>query len=290
MTQPFAADRNPDPAPGLAMQAIGLTKHYGQVVALEGADFELARGEILAVVGDNGAGKSTLVKVLAGALIADSGQVYLDGAPVRFSSPLEARLAGIETVYQELAVAAQLDIAQNMFLGRELRKPGVLGAVLRQLDKKRMRQQAAEQMHDLGVRVQSIRQAIETLSGGQRQAVAVARAAAWGRKVVLLDEPTAALGVRETHQVLDLIRRVRERGLSVVLISHSMAEVFAIADRIHIHRLGQRAALVSPKTTAMSEVVAVMTGAMPPDAVMSAALAPAGTASLSPEGLSSGVL
>ncbi|MEA2803019.1 MAG: fructose transport system ATP-binding protein, partial [Rhodospirillaceae bacterium] len=154
--------------------------------------------------------------------------------------------------------------------------PGVLGSVLRQLDKKRMRRQAAEQMHNLGVRVQSIRQAIETLSGGQRQAVAVARAAAWGRKVVMLDEPTAALGVRETHQVLDLIRRVRERGLAVVLISHSMTEVFAIADRIHIHRLGRRAAIVSPKTTVMSDVVAVMTGALPSDAVISAALAPAG--------------
>jgi fructose transport system ATP-binding protein len=263
-------------APGLAMQAIGLTRHYGQVVAMDGADFELARGEILAVVGDNGAGKSTLIKALAGALVPDSGQVYLDGEPVRFSSPLEARLAGIETVYQDLAVATQLDIAQNMFLGRELRKPGVLGAIFRQLDKKRMRQQAAEQMHNLGVQVQSIRHAIETLSGGQRQAVAVARAAAWGRKVVMLDEPTAALGVRETHQVLDLIRRLRERGRSVVLISHSMPEVFAIADRIHVHRLGRRAAIVSPKTTAMSDVVALMTGALSSDAAMSAALAPAG--------------
>jgi fructose transport system ATP-binding protein len=270
MTPVFAAD------PSLAMQAIGLTKHYGQVVAMEGADFELARGEILAVVGDNGAGKSTLIKALAGALIPDSGQVYIDGEPVRFSSPLDARLVGIETVYQELALATQLDITQNMFLGRETRKPGVLGSVLRQLDKKRMRQQAAEQMHNLGIRVQSIRQAIETLSGGQRQAVAVARAAAWGRKVVILDEPTAALGVRETHQVLDLIRRVREHGLSVVLISHSMPEVFAIADRIHIHRLGRRTAIVSPKTTVMSDVVAVMTGALPSDAVVSAALAPAG--------------
>ena len=255
----------------LAMQAIGLTKHFGQVVAMEGADFELARGEILAVVGDNGAGKSTLIKALAGALIPDSGQVYLDGEPVRFSSPLDARLAGIETVYQELAVASQLDIAQNMFLGREVRKPGVLGSVLRQLDKKHMRQQAAEQMHNLGIRVQSIRQAVETLSGGQRQAVAVARAAG---KVVILDEPTAALGVRETHQVLDLIRRVREHGISVVLISHSMPEVYAIADRIHIHRLGRRAAIVSPKTTVMSDVVAVMTGALASDAVVSASLAP----------------
>jgi fructose transport system ATP-binding protein len=267
MTPPVAAD------PDLAMQAIGLTKHYGQVVAMEGADFELARGEILAVVGDNGAGKSTLIKALAGALLPDAGVVFLDGEQIRFASPLDARLAGIETVYQELAVATQLDIAQNMFLGRELRKPGVLGAVLRQLDKKRMRRQAAEQMQNLGIRVQSVRQAVETLSGGQRQAVAVARAAAWGRKVVILDEPTASLGVRETHQVLDLIRQVREHGISVVLISHSMPEVFAIADRIHIHRLGRRAAIVNPKTTAMSDVVAVMTGALPPDTVESAALA-----------------
>lgn len=139
-----------------------------------------------------------------------------------------------------------------------------------------MRQRAAEQMHNLGIRVQSIRQAIETLSGGQRQAVAVARAAAWGRKVVILDEPTASLGVRETHQVLELIRRVREHGLSVVLISHSMPEVFAIADRIHIHRLGRRAAIVSPQTTGMSDVVAVMTGALAPEALVFAARAPAG--------------
>jgi fructose transport system ATP-binding protein len=265
---------------GLAMQAIGLTKHYGHIVAMEGADFELARGEILAVVGDNGAGKSTLIKALTGALIPDSGQVYIDGEPVRFSSPLDARLAGIETVYQELAVATQLDIAQNMFLGRELRKRGVLGSVLRQLDKKRMRRQAAEQMHNLGIRVQSIRQPIETLSGGQRQAVAVARAAAWGRKVVILDEPTASLGVRETQQVLDLIGRVREQGISVVFISHSMPEVFAVADRIHIYRLGRRAAVVSRKTIAMSDVVAVMTGALPADAVVSAALAPAGVSGI----------
>ena len=189
MTPAFAADPNPD---GSRCKRPASPNITGRSSPWKAPISSSSSGEILAVVGDNGAGKSTLIKVLAGALIADSGQVYLDGEPVRFSSPLEARLAGIETVYQELAVAAQLDIAQNMFLGRELRKPGVLGAVLRQLDKKRMRRQAAEQMHALGVRVQSIRQAIETLSGGQRQAVAVARAAAWGRKVVMLDEPTAA--------------------------------------------------------------------------------------------------
>ena len=264
------------PNPSLAMQAIGLTKRYGQVVALAHADFELAKGEILAVVGDNGAGKSSLIRALTGAVMPDDGAVYLDGREVHFKTPLNARLAGIETVYQELAVATQLNIAQNLFLGREMRKPGIAGTLFRRLDKKRMRQQAAEHMRDLGIRIQSIHQKVETLSGGQRQAVAVARAAAWGRKVVILDEPTAALGVRETHQVLDLIRRVRDQGLSVLLISHSMPDVFEIADRIHIHRLGRRATVVSPKTTSMSDVVGVMTGALKPDAVRSALVRPEG--------------
>jgi fructose transport system ATP-binding protein len=265
---------NPASAPKpLVMQAFGLTKRFGHVVAMDGADFELAEGEILAVVGDNGAGKSSLIRALTGAVVPDSGEIRLDGEPVHFRSPLDARLAGIETVYQELAVATELDIAQNLFLGRELRKSGVLGTVFRQLDKSHMRQQAARQMENLGIRVQSIRQKVETLSGGQRQAVAVARAAAWGRRVVILDEPTAALGVRETRQVLDLIRRVREQGLSVVLISHSMPDVLAIADRIHIHRLGRRATIVDPKVTSMNDVVAIMTGAMSPQDAQSAILA-----------------
>jgi fructose transport system ATP-binding protein len=257
-------------SPPLVMQAVGLTKRYGHVVALDRADFELATGEILAVIGDNGAGKSCLIKALTGALIPDAGVVYLDGKQVHFKTPLSARLAGIETVYQELAVAPQLNIMQNLFLGREIRRSGLAGMLFRRLDKKRMRQQAAEHMCNLGIRIQSINQKVETLSGGQRQAVAVARAAAWGRKVVILDEPTAALGVRETHQVLDLIRRVRERGLTVLLISHNMPDVFAIADRIHIHRLGRRVAVVDAKTTSMGDVVAVMTGALKPDAVQSA--------------------
>ncbi|MCX5579661.1 ATP-binding cassette domain-containing protein [Kaistia terrae] len=264
---------NTQPTTPLAMQATGLTKRYGHVVALDGADFELAKGEILAVVGDNGAGKSSLIKVLTGATIPDSGTVFVDGAEVHFKNPLSARLAGIETVYQELAVATQLNIAQNLFLGRELRKPGLRGQIFRQLDKSRMRQQAADHMKNLGIRIQSINQKVETLSGGQRQAVAVARAAAWGKRVVILDEPTAALGVRETNQVLNLITRVRDQGLSVVLISHSMPDVFQIADRIHIHRLGRRAVVVSPKTTSMSDVVAVMTGALPADAVQSSLIA-----------------
>ncbi len=256
--------------PPLVMRAAGLTKLYGHVVALDKADFELAKGEILAVVGDNGAGKSSLIKALTGALIPDKGAVYLEGELVNFHTPLSSRLAGIETVYQDLAVATELNITQNLFLGREMRKAGLAGRLFRQLDKKRMRQQAAEHMRNLGIRIQSINQKVETLSGGQRQAVAVARAAAWGRKVVILDEPTAALGVRETRQVLDLIRRVRDQGLSVVLISHSMPDVFAIADRIHIHRLGRRAAVVRPSTSTMNEVVAVMTGALDPEAVQSA--------------------
>jgi len=266
-----------EPSTGLVMQAVGLTKRYGHVVALDGADFELAKGEILAVVGDNGAGKSSLIKVLTGATIPDSGSVFVDGKPVHFKNPLSARLAGIETVYQELAVATQLNIAQNLFLGRELRKPGLRGRILRQLDKSGMRQQAADHMKNLGIRIQSINQKVETLSGGQRQAVAVARAAAWGKRVVILDEPTAALGVRETNQVLNLITRVRDQGLSVVLISHSMPDVFQIADRIHIHRLGRRAVVVSPKATSMSDVVAVMTGALPPDKVQSSLIATGAT-------------
>jgi len=266
-----------EPSTELVMQAVGLTKRYGHVVALDGADFELAKGEILAVVGDNGAGKSSLIKVLTGATIPDSGSVFVDGKPVHFKNPLSARLAGIETVYQELAVATQLNIAQNLFLGRELRKPGLRGQILRQLDKSAMRQQAADHMKNLGIRIQSINQKVETLSGGQRQAVAVARAAAWGKRVVILDEPTAALGVRETNQVLNLITRVRDQGLSVVLISHSMPDVFQIADRIHIHRLGRRAVVVSPKTTSMSDVVAVMTGALPPDKVQSSLIATGAT-------------
>ncbi|QKJ85060.1 fructose transport system ATP-binding protein [Paramixta manurensis] len=263
-----------DTTSSIVMRASGLVKRYGHVVALNGADFELAQGEILAVVGDNGAGKSSLIKALTGALIPDEGHIYLNDREVNFNNPLSSRLSGIETVYQELAVATQLNITQNLFLGRELRKPGLRGALLRQLDKKGMRQQAEDHMRNLGIRIQSIDQKVETLSGGQRQAVAVARAAAWGKRVVILDEPTAALGVRETNQVLDLITRIRDRGLSVVLISHSMPNVFQIADRIHIHRLGRRASVVSPATTSMSDVVAIMTGALAADAVSSALIIP----------------
>jgi fructose transport system ATP-binding protein len=248
-----------DPRP--VLEARGLVKRYGHVTALDGADFELFPGEILAVIGDNGAGKSTLIKALSGALIPDEGEILLDGELVHFHSPLDARRAGIETVYQDLAVAPALDIASNMFLGRERRRPMPFGSVLRMIDKGAMRREAWRHLSQLKIGVQSLTQAVENLSGGQRQGVAVARAAAWARRVVIMDEPTAALGVKETRQVLDLILRVREGGLPVILISHDMPHVFELADRIHIMRLGKRVAVASPRTHSMPEAVAIMTGA-----------------------------
>ena len=246
----------------LVMQAKGLVKRYGQVTALDGADFELRAGEILAVIGDNGAGKSSLIKALSGATIPDEGEIFLDGKQIHFRSPIDARRAGIETVYQDLAVAPAMTIAENLFLGREIRRPGVLGSVFQMIDKKKMLEESIARMNDLKVGIRSMTQAVETLSGGQRQCVAVARAAAFAQHVVIMDEPTAALGVKEGNMVLELIRRVRDKGLPVILISHNMPHVFEIADRIHIARLGKRAAVVNPKKISMSDTVAVMTGAM----------------------------
>ena len=246
----------------LVMQAKGLVKRYGQVTALDGADFELRAGEILAVIGDNGAGKSSLIKALSGATVPDEGEILLDGQRIQFKSPIDARRAGIETVYQDLAVAPAMTIAENLFLGRELRRPGLLGSALRMLDKKKMLEESVARMAELKVGIRSMTQAVETLSGGQRQCVAVARAAAFARHVVIMDEPTAALGVKEGNMVLELIRRVRDKGLPVILISHNMPHVFEIADRIHIARLGKRAAVVNPQKISMSDTVAVMTGAM----------------------------
>ncbi|GIH90262.1 ATP-binding cassette domain-containing protein [Planobispora siamensis] len=248
------------------LQARGLVKRYGHVTALDGADFDLMAGEVLAVIGDNGAGKTSLIKALTGALQPDEGEIMLDGRPVRFRDPLDARRNGIETVYQDLAVAASLDIASNMFLGREARRPGFLGRVFRLLDHRRMREESARHMAELKIGLRSLTQPVESLSGGQRQGVAVARAVAWARHVVVMDEPTAALGVKESGQVLDMIRRVRDRGLPVVLISHNMPHVFEIADRIHVQRLGRRVAQIKPGEHSMAEVVAIMTGALRLDA------------------------
>jgi fructose transport system ATP-binding protein len=245
----------------LVIEARNLVKRYGHVTALDGANFELRRGEILGVIGDNGAGKSTLIKALSGALIPDDGEMFLDGEPVRFGSPMDARRQGIETVYQDLAVAPAMTITENLFLGREIHRRGVLGSLLRLLDKKKMNAEAIAHLRDLQVGIGSTKQSVETLSGGQRQGVAVARAAAFARHVVIMDEPTAALGVKESNMVLNLIRRVRDRGLPVILVSHNMPHVFEVADRIHIQRLGRRAALVKASEIKMADAVAIMTGA-----------------------------
>jgi fructose transport system ATP-binding protein len=260
-------------ATGLVMQARGLVKRFGHVTALDHTDFELREREILAVIGDNGAGKSTLIKALSGALTPDAGEIRLDGRVVHFRSPMDARRAGIETVYQDLAVAPALTIAENLFLGRELRRPGILGSVFRMLDRRRMYEESTNHMRALRIEIGSMNQPVETLSGGQRQGVAVARSAAFARHVVIMDEPTAALGVKQSGVVLDLIRRVREQGLSVVLISHDMPHVFEIADRIHVARLGKRIAVLNPKGISMSDTVALMTGALTADALPPAALA-----------------
>ena len=244
------------------LEARGLVKHYGQVVAMDGADFDLYPGEILAVIGDNGAGKSTLIKALSGAVVPDSGKIFLNGNEVKLRTPLDARGYGIETVHQSLAVAPALNIVDNMFMGREIRKGGFMGKYLRMLDKKKMLADATVYMQDLEFRIQSMKQPVETLSGGQRQGVAVARAAAFAQNVIILDEPTAALGVKESGMVLELIQKVRERGLPVILISHNMPHVFEIADRIHVHRMGKRTAIVKPNDYSMSDVVAIMTGAL----------------------------
>ncbi len=257
-----APSAQPSPNSTPVLEARGLVKTWGHVIGLAGVDLRLDAGEVLGIIGDNGAGKSTLIKCLTGALQPDRGEVLLEGKPVSFKSPLDSRLAGIETVYQTLAVSPALDIASNMFLGRELRAPGPLGVLFRKLDNRGMRKQAKEQMSRLGITtLQDMGQTVETLSGGQRQAVAVARAAAFGSKVIILDEPTAALGVRESNQVLDLIRELRRHGLPAILISHNMPHVWSVADRVHIQRLGRCAAVVSPATTTAEEAVAIMTGA-----------------------------
>ena len=242
--------------------AKSLSKKYGTVVALESADLELYPGEVLGVIGDNGAGKSTLIKVLCGAVIPDSGEILLDGNKVSFTSPIEARTLGIETVYQNLALSPALSITDNMFLGREIRQKGFLGKFLRFLDQKAMAEEARKRLSDLGLlTIQNINQLVETLSGGQRQGVAVARATSFGTKVVIMDEPTAALGVKESRRVLELIGEVRARGIPIILISHNMPHVFEVADRIHIHRLGTRLCVIDPKKYEMSDAVAFMTGA-----------------------------
>ena len=243
----------------------GLVKRYGRVTALDHADFDLYAGEVLGAIGDNGAGKSTLIKAICGAVQPDEGEIRLEGNVLHFKTPMDARAAGIETVYQNLALSPALSIADNMFLGREIRMPGVLGDWFRMLDRADMEKRARAKLSELGLMtIQNIKQTVETLSGGQRQGVAVARAAAFGSKVIIMDEPTAALGVKESRRVLELIQDVKKRGLPIVLISHNMPHVFEVADRIHIHRLGKRLCVINPKEFSMSDAVAFMTGAKEP--------------------------
>ncbi|MFC8801482.1 ATP-binding cassette domain-containing protein [Promicromonospora sp. NPDC057138] len=257
-----ATDRPGDTPATPILRARGLVKTFGRVVGLDGVDLDLYPGEVLAIIGDNGAGKSTLIKCLTGAEIPDEGEILLDGRPVHFKRPQDARSAGIETVYQTLAVAPSLDVAANLFLGREVRRKGVLGSVLRMTDRSGMRERARRELRELGIStLQDVTVPVENLSGGQRQAVAVARAAAFGSKVVVLDEPTAALGVRESGQVLELVRTLRDKGVPVILISHNMPQVFEVADRIHVQRLGRGVATITPKSHTMTEAVAIMTGA-----------------------------
>jgi simple sugar transport system ATP-binding protein len=251
--------------PDVLLEASGLVKRFGRVTALRGASFTVRHNEVVALIGDNGAGKSTLVKCLAGVHQPDAGEIHFEGRPVAIESPIHARRLGIETVYQDLALAADLDPAANLFLGREVMRSGLLGR-LGFLDKAAMRRQAGEALISLGVKMRSDTAPVATLSGGQRQGVAVSRAVTWASKVVFMDEPTAALGVVQTKAVLDLIGRVRESGRSVVLISHNMPEVLEVADRVEVLRLGRRVGRFDARDTTMEQLVGAMTGALTQEA------------------------
>jgi simple sugar transport system ATP-binding protein len=243
------------------LEARSLVKHYGSVEALRGASFEVAAGEVVALIGDNGAGKSTFIKCLSGAEQPDSGEILLEGKQIHLDSPTTARSLGIETVYQDLAVAPDLDPAANLYLGREIKRGGILGA-LGMLDKKEMRRRASEEFARLGVTLQNVDVPIGALSGGQRQSVAVARSVVWASKVVFMDEPTAALGVVQRERVLDVIRRVRDAGIGVVLISHNMPEVLSVSDRVEVLRLGKRVARFTAAEASLEDLVGAMTGAL----------------------------
>ena len=243
------------------LEARGVAKHFGRVIALREANFQLLPGEVHAIVGDNGAGKSTLIKIISGVFHPDAGELLLGGEPVQIGSPREARTLGIETVYQDLALADHLDASANLFLGREELLPAPL-SWFGFLDKKAMRRRAEEEMRHLKIGMKSVEQPVLSLSGGQRQAVAVARAIAWGRRIVIMDEPTAALGVRESQMVLEMIRDLREHGLSVIMISHNLPEVFLTADRITVLRLGRTITTLRTNETTLEAVVGMMTGAV----------------------------
>lgn len=242
------------------LQAQGLSKAFGAVQALQDVDFEVNAGEVVGLVGDNGAGKSTLVKILSGVYTPDSGQISIDGTRVHITNPKDATKADIATVYQDLALCDNLDVVTNLFLGREERTT-IIPFLVRPLNTLNMELQAASVLKQLDVKLPSLRSPVATLSGGQRQSIAVAKTILRQAKVVLLDEPTAALGVAQTRQVLDLIRRLRTQGLAVVVISHNLADIFEVVDRVVVMRLGRRVATFDIATTTPEQVVAAITGA-----------------------------
>jgi simple sugar transport system ATP-binding protein len=256
-TAPLPARQSGGATPVLSVRNI--SKHFGHVTALKDVSLDVAPGEVLALMGDNGAGKSTLVKILSGVHAPDHGELRVRGQQVHFTSPLDARAAGIETVYQDLALADDLSAPANLFLGREHRKRGLLGK-LGVLDAKRMRREAEEHINSLGARVPDYRASVRMFSGGQRQSVAIARASIWARELIIMDEPTAALGLVQTEQVAQLIKRTRDRGIAVIVISHSVPFVFDVADRIVVLRLGTTATTLSPAEATHDKIVAAITG------------------------------
>jgi fructose transport system ATP-binding protein len=244
------------------LQVRGISKHFGGVVALKNVDLELRKGEILAIVGDNGAGKSTLIKILTGVYQKDSGEIYFDGKKVKIENPLDAKNLGIETVYQDLALVDQLDVPSNIFLGRWIRRKDILGKFLRYIDHKKMYDKSLELIEKLGINIKEIGKPMLNYSGGQRQAVALSRIIYWGKKIAILDEPTAALGVRESKKALELIGTLKDHGLSVIIISHNLQHVFNIVDRIMILRQGERVGVKEVHKTNADEIVSMITGSI----------------------------
>ncbi|MET3808789.1 simple sugar transport system ATP-binding protein [Nakamurella sp. UYEF19] len=243
------------------LEARGLSRSFGHVRALDGADFDINPGEVVALIGDNGAGKSTMVKALSGNLQLDDGEIFFEGKPIEMTNPQQVSDLGIEVVYQDLALAPHLDPAQNVFLGRELPAKGILGK-FGFMDNKEMRRRARISFDELGATVRSLTTPVGSMSGGQRQGIAIARAIAWASKVVFLDEPTAALGVVQTKNVLETIKRVRDRGIAIVLISHSMPHVLEVSDRVQVMRLGRRVTTIQTKDASVEQLVGAMTGAL----------------------------
>jgi D-xylose transport system ATP-binding protein len=238
----------------------GVSKNFGSVVALNNVSFEVYENEIVGLVGDNGAGKSTLIKIISGNFPSDSGEIYLEGKRVNFKSPEEARCEGIETVYQDLSLCENLDSISNLFVGREIFKD-FFGFKI--LQKKEMEKKTIEVLNEIGIEIPSVKENVAYLSGGQRQAVSLGRFVAWSKKLVLLDEPTAALGVRETRKALDLIKRIKnERKISVILISHNLQQIFEIVDRIIVLRHGEVVGIREKEKTSPDEIVSLITGAI----------------------------